>query len=86
MQVDMHDIDAEIAGADFSDQRVEIRAVAIKITARLMQQVSNLDDIAFRTGRRCWGWSPSCPQRLCHRPSASLNASSVTRPVPLSSE
>src|SRR6185369_14283006 len=41
VKVDMHRIDAEVAGADLSDDRVEIRAVAIDERARSMNRVAD---------------------------------------------
>src|SRR3546814_7097517 len=41
VQIDVHRIDAEVAGAHAADDRVEVRAVAIDIAARGMDRVRN---------------------------------------------
>ena len=51
----MHDIDAEIAGADLADQRVEIRAVAVEISAGFMEEIGDLDDLAGNLDERIAG-------------------------------
>ena len=48
MQVEMHRINAEIAGPDPPDKGVEIGAVTIKIPAGFMDQVGDLDNVALK--------------------------------------
>ena len=47
MQIDVHRVDAEIAGPRLADDRVEIRAVAIEVGAGLMHGLGDLDDLAL---------------------------------------
>ena len=47
MQIDVHRINAQVAGADLADDGVEIRAVAIDIAARRMHRVRNRLHVAF---------------------------------------
>ena len=44
----MHGINAQIAGAHAPDNGVKIRAIAIKIAARFVQRIGNLDNITLK--------------------------------------
>ena len=57
VQVDVHGVDAEIAGPHLADDGVEVGAVAVEIGAGLVHRLGDLDDLRARTGRRCSGWS-----------------------------
>ena len=48
VQVDVHGIDAEIAGADTSDDGVKVRAVTIEIAACRVDQISDFLDVGFK--------------------------------------
>ena len=52
MQVDVHGIDAQVAGPDAANDGVEICAVAINITARCMHGVRNRPHVAFKQAAR----------------------------------
>ncbi len=45
VEIDMHRVDAEIAGSRLAHDRVEIRPIAIKIGPGLMHQSGDFDDI-----------------------------------------
>ena len=47
MQIDVHGVDAEIAGPHLADDGVEIGAVAIEIGAGRMHGLGDLDDLAL---------------------------------------
>ena len=47
MQVDVHGVDAEVAGTRLADDGVEIRAVAVEIGAGLVHRLGDLDDLAL---------------------------------------
>ncbi len=47
VQIDMHRIDAKVAGAHPADNRVEIRPVAVNITARRVHRVRNFLQVAL---------------------------------------
>ena len=48
VQVDVHRVDTKIAGAHFARDGVVVRAVAIKIAARIVHRLGNLDDLFFK--------------------------------------
>jgi hypothetical protein len=55
VEVDVHGVDAKVAGAHLADDGVEIGAVAIDEAARRMT-ASLIAFMSARTGRRCWDW------------------------------
>ncbi len=48
MQIDMHGVNAEIAGTHSADNGVEIGTIAVKIGACSMGQARDLDDVALK--------------------------------------
>ena len=54
VEVDVHGIDTEVSGANAANNGVEIRAVAIEIAARIVNQVCDLADIRFEQAARVW--------------------------------
>ena len=62
MQVDVHGVDAEVAGPHPPDDGVEVGPVAVEVTRPPRGSGGRSRSRRARTGRRCWGWSPS-PRR-----------------------
>ena len=52
VQVEMHDVDAEVAGAHLTDQRVHVGAVHIEKATFCMQDVGNLMDVLLEHAQR----------------------------------
>jgi len=48
VQIDVHTVDAQVARPDAPDDGVEVRSVAIEITARFVDGVGDGDDIGFK--------------------------------------
>ena len=45
MQIDVHSVDAQVAGPHLADDGVEVGAVAVEVAAGLVQGVRDLDDV-----------------------------------------
>ena len=45
MQIDVHDVEAHIAGTNLAQQRVEVSSVVIEQTACLVYEVGNLKNL-----------------------------------------
>src|SRR6202044_3374329 len=54
VQVDVHGVDAEIARTRLADDGVEIRAVAVEIRPRLVNRISDADDLALEQSAGVW--------------------------------
>ncbi len=64
VQVQVHHVDAEIAGPRNAHQRVHVRAIHVHQRALGVQDLRRLDDVALRRRPACWDWSPSAPRHL----------------------
>src|SRR5690606_1374740 len=47
VQVDVHSVDAQVAGADPADDGVEVGSVAVEVGARFVGQAADLQDVAL---------------------------------------
>ena len=52
MQVQVHHVDAEVAGADLADQRVHVGAVHVEQRALGVEDVGDLVDLVFEDAER----------------------------------
>ncbi len=52
VQIEVHDVDAEVAGAHFADQRIHVGAVHVEQAALGMQNVGNLVDVLLKHAER----------------------------------
>ena len=54
VQVDVQQVDAEVAGAHLADHGVHVRAVAVDVAAHLVGQAADLGDLALEQAQACW--------------------------------
>ena len=52
VQVNMNDVEAHIAGLDFTEYGVEVRAVVIQQPARLVDDFAHFSDVLFKHPKR----------------------------------
>ena len=52
VQIQVHDVDAEIAGASFADQRIHVGAIHVEQRAFGMQDVGDLVNLTFKHADR----------------------------------
>ena len=56
VQVQVHDIDAEVAGPRLADERVHVGAVHVEQAALSVHEFGDLVNLAARTRRAYWDW------------------------------
>src|SRR5207253_2125194 len=52
VEVDVHHVKAQVAGAYVADQRVEVRAIAVHLRARTVHHVAYLEDVRLEQAER----------------------------------
>ena len=67
MQVDVHHVNPHIAGADFAEQRVQIRAVAINQAAFGVDDVGDVAEMRFKQAERVRIRDHNCGHVFRHR-------------------
>ncbi len=56
VQVEMHDVDAEVTGAHLAHERIHVGAVHVKESALGVQDVGDLVDVLLEYAERVWDW------------------------------